>query len=419
MNRSDYIGHLNEVLLPFWMRALDHEYGGLFTCYSNSGDELLSEDKYTWSQGRFLWLWARLASRMAEGRLEGDPDSYRAHLLKSADFLESSVFLENGHCAYLLDRTGKKLESEKGKGFDTSIYADCFVVIGLAETARFTRDRQRLDRATTLYRSIRQRLSSGEYRTEPYPIPPGYKPHSIPMIMLNVSQTMANSGRALDMEWADRIQKQAVDYMDEIFSHFIREDGRMIEMYSDDPGLRQTLLGRHFNPGHSLESIWFLIETAQASGQEERLQELFDVVETAIELGWDNRYGGLFRFTDCEGGEPSGKSGTGAYEQLILDTWDTKLWWPHSEAVYTTLLTSRLSGNKRLQKWHEQIRDYTFSTFPNPDKRVGEWIQIRNRAGRPLSRVVALPVKDPFHIIRNILLIIDLLESDETDERNQ
>lgn len=38
-----------------------------------------------------------------------------------------------------------------------------------------------------------------------------------------------------------------------------------------------------------------------------------------------------------------------------------------------------------------------------------EWVQIRTRSGQPEEKVVALPVKDPYHIIRNLILILELL----------
>jgi len=62
-----------------------------------------------------------------------------------------------------------------------------------------------------------------------------------------------------------------------------------------------------------------------------------------------------------------------------------------------------------------QAHEYVFRTFPNPDKAIGEWIQIRDRQGRPVEKTVALPVKDPFHILRNVLLIIELLADGSMD----
>jgi N-acylglucosamine 2-epimerase len=41
------------------------------------------------------------------------------------------------------------------------------------------------------------------------------------------------------------------------------------------------------------------------------------------------------------------------------------------------------------------------------ERTVREWIQIRDRAGRPLQKVVALPVKDPFHIMRCFMLAVE------------
>jgi N-acylglucosamine 2-epimerase len=46
-------------------------------------------------------------------------------------------------------------------------------------------------------------------------------------------------------------------------------------------------------------------------------------------------------------------------------------------------------------------------TFPDPSGK--EWIQIRDREGTPIRRVVALPVKDPYHIARCFLKILLLL----------
>ncbi len=93
----------------------------------------------------------------------------------------------------------------------------------------------------------------------------------------------------------------------------------------------------------------------------------------------------------------------------MVDTWDTKIWWPHAEALYATLLAHRVTGDDRFRTMHSKLFDYTFRTFPNPDRSVGEWIQIRNRQGEPLEKCVALPVKDPYHILQDVLLNIALL----------
>jgi N-acylglucosamine 2-epimerase len=200
--------------------------------------------------------------------------------------------------------------------------------------------------------------------------------------------------------------------MNEVLTTFAVNGSRIVELLPADAGDKTTLLYRHVNPGHSIECMWFVMTTAVETGRADAIDQALQLIESAARLGWDSEYGGLLRYVDCDGGAPKGETRGGAYEQLVLDTHDTKLWWPHSEMLYSTLLGYSLRGEEAMIAWYEKVKDYTFKTFPNPDKAVGEWIQIRNRSGEPIEKTVALPVKDPYHILRNMLLIIELLQSD-------
>jgi N-acylglucosamine 2-epimerase len=83
-----------------------------------------------------------------------------------------------------------------------------------------------------------------------------------------------------------------------------------------------------------------------------------------------------------------------------------KLWWPHSEALYVFPYLYRLTGEPDLLERYQKAKEYVFGTFPN--RELGEWIQIRKRDGTPEEKVVALPVKDPFHILRDFIKIVEL-----------
>ena len=123
--------------------------------------------------------------------------------------------------------------------------------------------------------------------------------------------------------------------------------------------------------------------------------------------------GGLYHFVPCDGLNTAygvAEMGEEPQMKLVLDDWGSKLWWVHSEAAYTNLLMHLQTGEEVYLRWFERVFDYTWSTFPNPDPTLREWIQIRTREGLPQEKVVALPVKDPYHIMRNVLLIIELLE---------
>lgn len=405
-----YQVHATEVLLPFWMHeALDERNGGVYTCFNNTGDILVSKDKYTWSQGRFLWVLSRLAALCNEGMLEGNAERYLAHASKTAWFLQDHAVLENGNCAFLLSETGEPVESVAGEGFDTSFYADCFVALGFSEFARVARDTATLEFALAVYDRIEQRLASGDLRSEPYPVPDGYSSHSVPMIMLNVAQELFGSLKAFDHWRAPEFKGRELGYAATIMSRFRLQDGTILEMLPDDPEAQDTVLARHVNPGHTLESMWFVLSGAEEGAGQSVARGVGETIRKTFALGWDDEYGGFLRFVDREGGRPRGKEIGDPYERLILDTWDMKLWWPHAEALYATLLASELTQDENLRALYEQTHEYTFRTFPNPNAEVGEWIQIRDRQGRPVEKLVALPVKDPYHILRSVLLIIELL----------
>ena len=411
--KLDFYGqHLNEHIMPFWLeRAIDKERGGYFTCFNNTGDRLVSTDKYVWSQGRMVWLLAKLA----EIDQEGDTD-YLGLAQMGYEFLRANCFLPSGHCAFLLSADGKPKEPVPGKGYDISTYADCFVVLGFAKYAAESGDVEALELALRLYDSIMARFEGREFRTEPEPLPRGYRAHGIPMILLNTSHELLRALRKHEHLAVGRVTGQCHRLVEDITGNFIMADGTIKELRHDTKAEDACILGNYVNPGHSLEDMWFVIHYAVDLGGERR-KELIElacrVIERSFALGWDEQYGGLLHFVDAKGGRPKGELGEFAdhpLTQKLLTGWGDKLWWVHSEAVYVTLLAYSLTGKENMWNLHEQVNDYTFATFPNPDPAIGEWIQIRDRQGKPADKVVALPVKDPFHISRNLILLVELLE---------
>lgn len=404
-----YRDHALNDLLPFWWKAVDKENGGIFTCFDNAGAKLVSRKKYTWSQGRFVWLWSRIARMVGASMLPGDAAPYLAEAARTVAFLSEHVFLANGNCAYVLSDTGSHIEGESS---DSSIYADCFVVLGFSEYALAAEDAAVLARAFEVYDRIRARLEAGSFRTEPYPIPIGYRSHSIAMILLRISQILADAARRLDHPRQAEMAYGTVLSATEIVQVFCREDGAVWELIPLEAHLHETVLARHATPGHIFESMWFVIRAGLQYRHPEWIDPAVRAIEWAFEAGQDRQFGGIFRYVDREGGKPKGIPSEERYEALMMDTWDTKIWWPHSEALFATLLAYRITGDDRFETLHSTLVDYVFGTFPNLDPKIGEWIQIRDRRGAPLDKCVALPVKDPYHILQDVLLMIELLHSD-------
>ncbi len=402
-----YHEHLYHKILPFWLqKAFDREYGGCYTCFNNSGEKLISTDKYLWSQGRVGWLYSKLAEIN-----KGNSDYLRL-AEEGYDFLRKYALLPNGHCAFLVSREGIPKEPMAGKGYDTSIYADCFVVLGFAKYAMVAGEKEAFRKALALYQSIIARIEANSFPTEPEPIPKGYRSHGVTMILLNITQELLAAADSLDAPEADQLRERCHALVLDL-TDFQTDDGRVHELIknSDTKGTDPCIFGRFMNPGHSLEDMWFILHYAVEAGMDEVVAQALKVTETMFNLGWDQEYGGLLHFVDKDGGKPRGEVGEFVGHPMLAKlegTWDDKLWWVHSEALYTTLLAYRLSGKKELLAQYQKVKDYSFQTFPHQNN--GEWIQIRDRQGKPVDKVVALPVKDPFHIARNLLLLLELLE---------
>ena len=142
-------------------------------------------------------------------------------------------------------------------------------------------------------------------------------------------------------------------------------------------------------------------------GDSERREKTLRVLKNALRLGWDEEYSGVRLFADMEGGDPRATvpDPTDPMVKKTSDDNGSKLWWVHSESLYSTLL---FGDDPEIAAWYSRIKEYTFKTFPNRENDRGEWIQIRARDGSPENRIVALPVKDPFHLPRGLIYLIDL-----------
>jgi len=389
-----YNEQLFDDILRFWMKnGLDAAHGGFFTCFSNRGDRLLHKHKFTWSQGRFVWMLARLHRAFQGKRPQSELDAYLAHARMGAEFLMERARLPNGSCAFILSETGEPIlldadgnarKAGEGERYDTSVYADLFVVYGMAEYAVAGDDPRAYKFAVSLYESARDRFLASKYRSEPYPVPDGYEAHGRPMILLETAHELSQAAKHFGDARSGAFLVEAEGHLKEILDKFRDPETNVIaEMYSEDPDKRATMLGRYCNPGHMIESMWFAIHLARTLGLDDRIAQAVAVIKRACELGWDKEYGGFPQFLDKTGVPPQGPVPPDLADAEMIRKlktgWQNKLWWPHSEALYALLLAYELSGDEALLDWYDKVHEYAFATFPNPDKEIGEWVQIRER----------------------------------------
>lgn len=418
-----YLNELKNNILGFWLpRCEDKECGGFVNCFDNRGEKLFSHDKYAWSQGRFVWMFARLAVTEAPIFTRAERQDFLRLAAQGAKFLmEHSLMAEDDwRVAFLAERDGTPKEVNPGDPLDMSIYADCFVILGLGMYAFAARDKAAYDFAKKLYESAVDRVKKNDFRTLPYPLSKRFRAHGIPMIFSNTTRELYRAALILDSEdYCEKLRANMEGFTGDILDNFVDENMVLHEILTCDNQFFPQILCQHMNPGHTIEDVWFQLDAADICGRGDWKEKIYAVCLRALENGWDEEFGGILHFSGVSGGEPVGDDSGVADEPMTkqLSGWADKLWWIHSEALYTTLLCYFRTGDESFLNWHDKVFDYTYRTFPNEDPEIGEWIQIRKRDGAPQDKVVALPVKDPFHITRNLILILELLYSQREKAR--
>ncbi len=394
---------LEQVVLPYWLEhGIDEVHGGFHTCFDNRGRSRTGTDKFTWSQGRFVWLLAHAAELAAAGTLAGKPDDLLGFARRGAEFLADHVIRPDGTCWYATTREGAPMHEGQP---ECSVYADCFAVLGLAELARVDRDRSWLTLAEPVLRRARADILAETGPTPPYPIPAGFTAYGPKMILVNVLLAAGRADRELG--GAGPYGGWLAEALELMVAHRL-PDGTFAELLATDGAATDSLLSRHRVPGHAIEGTWMALEAMDFLDDHRHRDALLAGIPALCASAWDPEFGGLLHYTDAAGPErPRGADSGSPYEQGLQRTWDTKLWWVHTEAAVTTMIAARRYGDAASRDWLIRVWDYLIDTFPGGDEGA-EWIQIRDRTGRPLDQVVALPVKDPFHITRNLMQLVEL-----------
>jgi len=377
---QQYRNSLLEDVIPFWLEhAPDRQHGGFLNCLDRDGS-VYNTDKAMWIQCRAVWTFSKLYNEV-ERRPEW------LHAARSGyEFITTHGFDADGRMFFVVTRDGRPLRKSR------YLFTETFGTIACAEYSKASGDQQALRRAKETYRLIID-LYRNPGRLTPKVIPETRvtKAHAMPMILLSTTQEL----RKVD---DDPLYKEVVDQsLDEVLHHFMKPDQEaLFEIVGPNGERLDSPEGRCINPGHAIETSWFMMHEARHRNDQSLVRSALDVLRWSLERGWDREFGGIFYFIDVEG-KPT--------EQL---EWDMKLWWPHTEALYALLLAHHLTGDSLYEEWYEQVHAWSFSHFP--DRQHGEWFGYLHHDGSVSSQLKGSLWKGPFHLPRALLYGWKVLE---------
>jgi N-acylglucosamine 2-epimerase len=377
--KTTYESLLYDSIIPYWEKhGMDREYGGFMNCMRDNG-ELISEDKYMWSQGRGLWTFSYLYNNFMKN------NKVFYFIYKTHNFLLKNAYNRNYDWFYRLSRTGEKLDGP------LSIYSDMFSTYGLVEYYRADGDKKSLETARKTAHRIAWRLAQKDFTaTAPLKIKPGTRLQGTLFISLNMLTPLLTEINDPELE------KEAERCADLIVNHHMDETRKLnIEVLNWDFTIPDDPQGRDYVPGHGIECAWILMVEAQRKKDKKLMDSALKILRWHIEKGWDNEYGGIYWWHNIDGDTP--------YEK----NWQFKLWWPHVESLLAFMLAYEITEDKYYWDWFMKIHDYSFRTFT--DHENGEWKQRLDREGNLITQTLVLPVKDPFHLPRAVMFVIESL----------
>ena len=370
--RDSYRNDLVNNIMPFWIRnGLDRVNGGVYTCLDRDGS-LIDSTKSVWFQGRFAFVCS-----FAYNNVDKNPE-WLAAAKSTIDFIENHCFDTDGRMYFEVTADGKPLRKRR------YVFSETFAAIAMAEYSKASGDKSYAEKALKLFNDIRRFISTPGYMEPKYLDTLQAKGHSIVMILINTAS------RIREVIDAPELDAQICESIESLKDFMKDEFKALLETVGPNGEFIDTCNGRIINPGHCIETAWFLLEEAKHRGWEKELtQRALRILDWSWEWGWDKQYGGIINFRDCRNLPPQD------YSQ------DMKFWWPQTEAIIATLYAYEATKDDKYLIMHKQISDWTYAHFP--DNEYGEWYGYLHRDGTVAQPAKGNIFKGPFHIPRMMI----------------
>lgn len=370
---ESYKKDLTENIMPFWMEyGLDRENGGVYTCVNRDGS-LMDTTKSVWFQGRFAFICS-----FAYNNVEKNQEWLDA-AKSTLEFIEKHCFDEQGHMYFSVTAEGKPLRKRR------YVFSETFAAIAMSEYALATGDQHWAKRAIQVFEDTQRFLATPGFLPAKFEADVKLQGHSIVMILINVGSCIR---KVVD---DPKLTQQIDESIEKLKKYFIHPEFKcLLETVGENGEFIDTNMTRTINPGHCIETSWFIMEEAKLRGWDKPMFDLaLQVFDWLWEWGWDKQYGGIINFRDCKN-LPSQD-----YSQ------DMKFWWPQCETIIASLYAYLGTGDEKYLYRHERISEWTYAHFP--DAEYGEWYGYLHRDGTVAQPAKGNLYKGPFHIPRMMI----------------
>lgn len=377
---ESYKTDLTENIMPFWMEhGWDKVNGGVYTCLDRDGS-LIDTTKSVWFQGRFAFICA-----YAYNNVEKNPMWLEA-AKSTLDFIEKHCFDENGRMYFSVTAEGKPLRMRR------YVFSETFAAIAMSEYALATGEQKYAERALQIFKDTQRFLTTPGILAPKFEESVQLQSHSIIMILINVASCI----RKVIND--PKLTEQIDESIAKLKKYFIHPEFKcLLETVGKNGEFVDTCMGRTINPGHCIETSWFILDVAKQRGWDKEITDMaLQIFDWSWDWGWDKQYGGIINFRDCR------NLPVQDYSQ------DMKFWWPQTETIIASLYAYLATGDDEYIYKHQRISEWTYAHFP--DTEFGEWYGYLHRDGTVAQPAKGNLFKGPFHIPRMMIKAYSLCQ---------
>lgn len=370
---KSYKEDLTQNIMPFWMKyGVDKKNEGVYTCVDRDGS-LMDTTKSVWFQGRFAFVCAYAYNHIEKN------EEWLAAAKSTIDFIEKYCFDNDGHMYFSITHDGRPLRKRR------YVFSETFAAIAMSEYALASGDRSYADKAVKIFKDTLRFLSTPGFLTPKFEPEVKLQGHSIVMILINVASCLR---LVSDDPILTRQIDESIEKLKKYFMH--PEFKALLESVGPNGEFIDTNMTRLINPGHCIETAWFIMEEAKTRNWNKDLTDMaLTIFDWSWDWGWDKSYGGIINFRDCR------NLPVQDYSQ------DMKFWWPQCEAIIASLYAYLATGDDEYIYRHQRISEWTYAHFP--DAKYGEWYGYLHRDGRVAQPAKGNLFKGPFHIPRMMI----------------
>lgn len=375
-------------VLDYWStNMIDEEYGGFYGRITGKDELIANAEKGVVLNARILWTFSA-AHRLAH-------DASYLEVAKRAYNYIKDFFLDpvDGGVFWMLDFQGKPLEMKK------QVYAQSFVIYGLSEYFKVTRDQEALGSAIELFKLLEEHAFDLKHNGYVEALSSEWDALDDVRLSekdMNANKTMNTHLHVLEaytnlysVYKSTRLARQLKNLIEVMLTHFV-DDNYHFHLFFDT---RWKLLSNEFSYGHDIEGSWLLCEAAAVLGDGPLTDKVegiaIKMVDAALE-GMDDD-GGLMNEGDLHG---------------VMDS--DKHWWPQAEALVGLLNAYQIT--KEDSYLEQMIKTWDFIQKRIVDRKHGEWHWKVSKEGvQEYHEDKAGPWKCPYHNGRAMIEVIKRL----------